>query len=90
MNNVARVIKPSLIILDAVRILVENGPQGGNLSDIRRLDTVIAGTDQAAVDAFGTTLFGMKPDALACVRIAHGVGLGNMNLSRLRIKRLTI
>ncbi|MCK9196731.1 MAG: DUF362 domain-containing protein [Syntrophales bacterium] len=88
--DLARFVRPSLVILDAVRILVDNGPQGGSLSDVRRLDTVIAGTDQVAVDAFGTTLFGMKPDALGCVRIAHNAGLGSMNISRLRIKRLII
>ena len=88
--DVARIVRPSLIVLDAVRILVENGPQGGSLADVRRLDTVIAGTDQVAVDAFGTTLFGMKPDTLGCVRIGHSAGLGNMNISRLRIKRLTV
>jgi len=88
--DIARVIRPSLIVLDAVRILVDNGPQGGSLADVRRLDTVIAGTDQVAVDAFGTTLFGMKADALGCVRIGHNAGLGNMNLPRLRIKRLSL
>lgn len=88
--DIARVVRPSLIVLDAVRILVANGPQGGSLADVRRLDTVVAGTDQVAVDAFGSTLFGLKPDALGCVRIGHGSGLGNMNLSRLRVRRLTV
>jgi uncharacterized protein (DUF362 family) len=88
--DIARVVRPSLIVLDAVRILVANGPQGGSLADVRRLDTVVAGTDQVAVDAFGSTLFGLKHDALGCVRIGHGSGLGNMNLSRLRVRRLTV
>ncbi|HNY72708.1 MAG TPA: DUF362 domain-containing protein [Syntrophales bacterium] len=88
--DIARVIRPSLIVLDAVRILVDNGPQGGSLADVRRLDTVIAGTDQVAVDAFGTTLFGMKADTLGCVRIGHRAGLGNMDLSRLLIKRVSV
>ncbi|HPX82643.1 MAG TPA: DUF362 domain-containing protein [Syntrophales bacterium] len=88
--DIARVIRPSLIVLDAVRILVDNGPQGGSLADVRRLDTVIAGTDQVAVDAFGTTLFGMKADTLGCVRIGHRAGLGNMDLSRLLIKRVRV
>ena len=88
--DIARVIRPSLIVLDAVRILVDNGPQGGSLADVRRLDTVIAGTDQVALDAFGTTLFGMKADTLGCVRIGHRAGLGNMDLSRLLIKRVSV
>jgi uncharacterized protein (DUF362 family) len=88
--DIAMHIRPALIVLDAVRILVENGPQGGSLSDVRRLDTVIAGTDQVAVDAYGTTLFGMKENALGCVRIGHKAGLGNMNLSGQRIKKIQV
>ena len=88
--DVAMHVRPILIVLDAVRILVDNGPQGGSLSDVRRLDTVVAGTDQVAVDAYGTTLFGMKESALGCVRIGHKAGLGNMNLSTQKIKIVKI
>ncbi len=35
------------------------GPQGGRLADVKRRDTVIAGTDPVAVDSFGATLFGI-------------------------------
>jgi uncharacterized protein (DUF362 family) len=88
--DVAMRIRPALIVLDAVRILTDNGPQGGSLSDVRRLDTVVAGTDQVAVDAYGTTLFGMKENALGCVRIGHKAGLGNMNLTRQKIKKIQV
>ena len=44
-------LRPCLIVLDAVRILTANGPQGGELRDVKRLDTVIAGIDQVAVDS---------------------------------------
>ena len=40
-----------------------------------------------SVDAFGTTLFGMKPDDLAYLRLAAEQGLGVADLSRLRIER---
>src|SRR5574342_392628 len=43
-------IKPTLTILDAGRILTANGPQGGSLEDVKKLDTVIAGVDQVAID----------------------------------------
>lgn len=88
--DVARHIRPALIVLDAVRILVANGPQGGSLSDVRRLDTVVAGTDQVAVDAYGSTLFGMKENALGCVRMGHNQGLGNMQLGKQKIKTIKI
>ncbi|GAB4411028.1 MAG: DUF362 domain-containing protein [Thermodesulfovibrionales bacterium] len=83
-------IKPTLTILDAVRILVANGPQGGSLDDVKRLDTVIVGTDQVAIDSFGATLFGMRGIDLGYVRIADKRGLGTMDISRLRIKKINL
>ncbi|MFH1081584.1 MAG: DUF362 domain-containing protein [Pseudomonadota bacterium] len=88
--DLAMFIKPALTILDAVRILTDNGPQGGSLADVRQLDMVIAGTDAVTVDAFGATLFGMKPAELGCVRIGHQRRLGSMDLERMKIKRITV
>lgn len=87
--DLARFLKPALIVLDAVRILTANGPQGGDIVDVRQLNTIVAGTDQVAIDAYGTTLFGMKENTLAYVRLGHQAGLGQMNLSRLKIRKLT-
>ncbi len=83
-------IKPTLTILDAVRILTANGPQGGSLSDVKKLDTVIAGVDQVAIDSYGATLFGMKGSDLGYVRIGDKRGLGKMDLSRLKIRKIQV
>jgi uncharacterized protein (DUF362 family) len=88
--DVARAIKPTLTVLDAVRILTANGPQGGDLGDVKKLDTVIAGVDQVAVDAYGATLFGMKGSDLGYVRLGDKTGLGTMNLSRLKIRKVRV
>ena len=85
--DLATIIKPCLTVLDAVRILTANGPQGGNLADVKRLDTVIAGTDQVAIDAYGATLFGMSGADLGYVREGARRGLGVMDLSQLTIKK---
>ncbi|MDX9714991.1 MAG: DUF362 domain-containing protein [Dissulfurispiraceae bacterium] len=82
------VIKPTLTILDAVRILYANGPQGGSLDDVKKLDTIVAGVDQVAVDAYGATLFGMKGSDLGYVRMAAQRGLGEMDLSKLNIRKI--
>ncbi len=88
--DLALVIKPTLTVLDAVRILTANGPQGGNLADVKRMDTVIVGVDQVAVDSYGTTLFGMKGSDLSYVKAAASAGIGTMDLSKLKIKTLSI
>jgi uncharacterized protein (DUF362 family) len=83
-------IKPTLTILDAVRILTANGPQGGSLADVKKLDTVIVGIDPVAIDSYGATLFGMKGSDLGYVRIGDKLGLGKMNLSNLKIKKIQV
>jgi len=83
-------IKPTLTILDAVRILTANGPQGGSLADVKKLDTVIVGVDSVAIDSYGATLFGMKGSDLGYVTLGHKLGLGQMDLNKLRIKNITV
>ena len=88
--DVAMTIKPALVVLDAVRILTANGPQGGDLADVKQLNTVIAGTDQVAVDAFGATLFGLKGANIGYVVAGYKAGLGRMDLSKLKIKKIDV
>jgi uncharacterized protein (DUF362 family) len=75
-----------LHLLDAVRILTGNGPQGGRLIDVKRLDTVIAGTDPVAADSFGATLFGITGGDVPHVARAAHLGLGEIDLSRVQVK----
>jgi uncharacterized protein (DUF362 family) len=82
-------VKPVLTVLDAVRILTKNGPQGGNVKDVKRLDTVVAGVDQVAIDSYGATLFGIKGNELGYLRLAEKHGLGTMDLSKVRIKKIS-
>ncbi|OQX86358.1 cytoplasmic protein [candidate division KSB1 bacterium 4484_87] len=84
------IIKPQLTILDAVRILLRNGPQGGNLKDVNEMNTIVAGADIVAVDAFGATLFGLLPDQLGFLKEAYSRGLGEMNLDKLKIKKVSL
>jgi uncharacterized protein (DUF362 family) len=80
--DLAAYFRPQLTVLDATRVLTRNGPQGGPLGDVRKMDTVVASADQVAVDAYGATLFGMKGDDLGYVREASERGLGEKNLSK--------
>jgi uncharacterized protein (DUF362 family) len=88
--DLAMKIKPTLTILDAVRILTANGPQGGSLADVKKLDTVIVGIDQVAIDSYGATLFGMKGSDLGYVTIGHKLGLGQMDLNKVKIRKINI
>ena len=88
--DLAMKVKPTLTILDAVRILTDNGPQGGDLKDVKRLDTVIAGVDQVAIDSYGATLFGMQGKDLGYVRLGAEHGFGVMDLNKLRIRKFNV
>ena len=83
--DLATVVAPQITVIDATRILLRNGPQGGSLKDVRILDTVIGSTDPVAADAYATTLFGMKPETLGSTRAAYEMGLGQMHIDQMEV-----
>jgi uncharacterized protein (DUF362 family) len=80
------VVRPQLTVVDATRMLMKNGPQGGRLKDVRKADTIVASADPVAADAYATTLFGLRPEAISSTVAAHKMGLGEMNLDRISVK----
>jgi uncharacterized protein (DUF362 family) len=88
--DIAGFIRPQLVVLDALRVLTANGPTGGNLADVKRKDTIVAGVDQVAVDAFAATLLGLKPADISYVVEAQARGLGTMNFESLAPLRLEV
>lgn len=85
-GDFALAVKPHLTIVDATRILVTKGPKGPG--EVRQPNQVIAAVDPVAVDAFATTLFGLKPEDIGYIMHAHGLGVGEARLNRLNITRM--
>lgn len=83
--DVNAVFKPHLTIIDATRVLTAHGPQGGDLKDVKVLNKVLASTDIVAIDAYATTLFGLRPEEIAVTVAAHKRGIGEMDLRKVRI-----
>lgn len=79
------VVSPKLTVVDATRILLRNGPTGGDLDDVKVLNTLIASPDIVAADAYSTTLFDKPPDWLETTRLAAQMGLGVMDLNRVKV-----
>ncbi len=77
--DLATFMRPTLTIVDATRVLLRNGPQGGNIDDARDMHQVIASLDQVAVDAYGSTLIGEKPENVRYLKLGHERGIGNMD-----------
>jgi uncharacterized protein (DUF362 family) len=82
------VIKPKLTVVDATRVIIRNGPQGGDLKDVKVLNTVMASRDTVAADAYATTFFGLEPEEIGSTVAAHKMGLGQMNLDLCRIHEM--
>jgi uncharacterized protein (DUF362 family) len=83
--DVNSVVKSHLIIIDATRILTNHGPTGGSLRDVKVLNKLIASTDMVAADAYATGLFGLKPAEIAITATAHKRGLGEIDLSKVKV-----
>lgn len=86
--------KPDLVVVDAIRILTTNGPKGpGKREDIGE---VIASTDIVAVDAYSAAFFKhpktgrpIKPEEIKFVKNAYELGLGQIDLSKVRVKKVS-
>ena len=83
-------IKPELTVIDGTRILVRNGPSGGNLSDVVRKDTVLASPDPVLADTYACTVAGIDPRSIGYIREAAARKIGKADLSQARIKTLTL
>ncbi len=81
-------IKPNLIIIDATRIMLTNGPRGpGQMAKPNKL---IFGVDPVAVDAYAATLFKKEPFQVPHIRIAHEMGIGCGDLGKVKIVDLEV
>ncbi len=83
-------IKPTLTVVDAIRILTDHGPTGGSLDDVKKLDTLIVSKDIVAADTYAASLFGKKPEDLDYIVSGVAAGLGTSDLSKLNIEEINV
>jgi uncharacterized protein (DUF362 family) len=79
---------PTLTVVDAVRMLMDHGPTGGNLDDVKQMDTVIVSPDIVAADSYAATLFGRQPRDLSFIAAGEDMGLGTSSLDELHIEQV--
>ncbi|MDH3997769.1 MAG: DUF362 domain-containing protein [Desulfuromonadales bacterium] len=83
--DICTVLPCDLTLVDATRILVANGPQGGREEDGRATETLIASPDIVAADAYAATLFDLKPEQIPTIVAGAKRGLGIMDLKRMQM-----
>jgi uncharacterized protein (DUF362 family) len=81
LTDLCSLVKPQLIVLDAYRCLVRNGPSGGRLKDVVLGKTCVAGTNHVVVDAYGCKIMGWNPWDLPALAEASKRGQGDPDLS---------
>lgn len=82
------IIRADLCIVDATEFVTTNGPNGPG--KLLKPQKVIAGTDPVAIDTYCATLFGYNPKDIIAIKRAFKHGLGEMDLSKVKIKELEI
>jgi uncharacterized protein (DUF362 family) len=80
--------KPALNIIDCYNVMMKHGPQGVSKEDVVSMKSQILTTDWVAGDAAAAKMLGVAVEKIEYIPIAHKMGLGNMNLDALNIKKI--
>ena len=81
--------KPDLNVIDGYYVMMRNGPRGLSKNDVTNMKYQILSKDPVAADAASAKIFGVEPADVPHIKIANDMNIGNMNLDKLNIKRLT-
>jgi uncharacterized protein (DUF362 family) len=88
--DLAQFFKPTVTVVDAVRIMTANGPSGGSTADVVAKNTLILSNDPVAADAAGALLFGRKPEEIGFIRLAQKQGLGTYDPAKIDQKKVGV
>jgi uncharacterized protein (DUF362 family) len=88
--DLTSLVRPSLTVIDAVRILTANGPTGGDLGDVKQMDTIIASRDIVAADTYATSLFDLTGSDIGYIQACADMGLGTMDLSSVNLQEIQV
>jgi uncharacterized protein (DUF362 family) len=78
--------RPDLTVLAAIEFLTNNGPFGPG--DVKTADTIVAGTDPVAVDAYAVRFLDKRPQDVDIIRYGDERGIGTMDLKSLDIREI--
>ncbi len=82
-SDITQFMKPQLTVMDAVRVLLDHGPQGGDPNDVEIRGIVAASTDIVAIDTYGASLLGHAPQDISYIPAAEARGLGTTDYQSL-------
>ena len=88
--DLAQFFKPTVTLIDAIRIMTRNGPSGGSTSDVSIKNTLILSDDPVAADGMAALLFRRKPNQIGFIRLAQKWGLGTYDFQKLNQKKVVL
>ncbi len=88
--DLAQFFKPTVTLIDAIRIMTKNGPSGGSLSDVSTKDTLILSNDPVAADALAASFFNRRPEQIGFIRLAQERDLGTYDLQQLDQRKVVL
>ena len=84
--DINRRVPPRLTVIDAGRVLLRNGPSGGNLADVKVFGKAFASADVVAADVVAAErIFGLKPGDVSHIQKALESGLGISSPAQIRL-----
>ena len=85
--DLADFIRPTLTLIDCYRVLIRNGPTGGNLDDVLLKKTLVAGTNPVALDAYvAKAYWNLEASSLPYLKMASQRGLGAYEFEKIRTR----
>ena len=81
-------IAPDLTVIDAYRVLMDNGPSGGNLDDVSLKKSIIVSDDPVLADAYASTIVNRDPLSIPYIKEAAARNIGSADIANARIESI--
>jgi uncharacterized protein (DUF362 family) len=88
-TDMANGFRQHLVVVDAYRALMRNGPVGGRLSDVEFKKTVIVSTNVMHADVVAAILFGKDPREIEFLQAGFERKMGEIDAGKIAIRRVT-
>lgn len=88
--DVTSAILPTLTIVDAYRVLLRNGPQGGDPGDVKLARTLVVSPCTVAADHVAVPVLGLTPGDVGHLGEAARRGLARVPLDRMVVRKIKL
>ena len=88
--DITSAILPTLTIIDAYRILIANGPTGGNPADVKLQKSLIASSCVVTADYLGMDLFSLQLNQVGHIKEMVDRGINKFDLANLNFKQIDL